>query len=132
MTVQTPSRSFQVLRQRSDTISFYSTFSTDVSTPSAGRGCVQRFEICLPEKRFHESSMAGKWTMIPSSVEGLEAFLEVSKVGWVKRKAALALSKSFIPKIEIITEGSQFLTVSQGPRGIDTREFVVDGPSFSS
>lgn len=78
------------------------------------------------------SDFSGMWEVIPSQTEGLESILEASEVGYLLRKAALALARTFVPKMEITIEEQKFLIVVTGVKGPESMEFVVGGPSFTS
>lgn len=78
------------------------------------------------------SKLSGNWMGIPGTIEGFEEFLNVSGIGWAKRKLVTSMVKKFVPKQEISNQGNRFLIVIPSPFGVDTKEFIVDGPTFES
>lgn len=79
-----------------------------------------------------QSDLCGTWTSVPGTMEGFDDFLMVSGANWVLRKAAAKMVESAKFKIEISNIGDKFLIVNTGPKGAETKEFVVGGPSFQS
>lgn len=74
--------------------------------------------------------LSGAWEGIPYSIEGMDEFLDVGGVGWAKKQLAKSLVNKFTPRQEITNNGNSFTIVVKQPRGVDTKEFVVDGPAF--
>jgi hypothetical protein len=78
------------------------------------------------------SKLSGTWETIRGSVEGLSEFLDVTGVSWAKRKIANTLANKFVQRQEISNDFNSFLVVITNPGGlgVDTKEFVVNGPPF--
>merc|ERR1712087_18093 len=59
--------------------------------------------------------------------------LVVNGSSWAVRKAALAMvMNARPPQQEISNDGDTFLVVITTQQGVDTKEFIVGGPSFES
>jgi len=65
-------------------------------------------------------------------MEGLDEMLTVSKIGWVKKSMALRMAKYFIPRLTISNDDTSFRFVIQDPLRTVTKNYIVDGPQFSS
>lgn len=76
------------------------------------------------------TQLAGTWEGIPGTIEGFGEFLDVSGCGWAKKRLAMSLVNTFTPRQEISNLGNCFLIVVKTPGGVDTKEFVVNGPPF--
>lgn len=75
--------------------------------------------------------LAGKWEC--RNVENLEEFLTVMGVGFMARKAAMTLMKSFVLKAEFQVEGDgeRFKLANTTPKGVNSLEFAADGKEFN-
>jgi len=126
---------------------FYSTASPVTAASSLGSAATEDFSSFVsdasPQHRGSTESvlsqlkeiggLSGTWEGIPHSIEGFEEFLTVTGVGWAKKQLAKSLINTFKPRQEISNKGNLYLIVVKQPIGApDTKEFLVDGPSFQS
>lgn len=72
----------------------------------------------------------GIWESITSSQEGLQEFLDVGQVGWLKQRMILQLAPYTTITQEICGEDDVFVIVTAHPKGVEKQEFVAGGPEF--
>lgn len=117
---RTPQASFRALRSKSG-LSRYFTALEELDVPADDDVSEQT-----------KSALSGQWEFILGEIQGFEDYLLLSGVSWAKRTMAKNLIGKFKVKMEINNSGDKFLIAVNLPTGVDTKEFVVGGPSFQS